>query len=304
VGDAEDVVDRLGVAGILLDPHERQVQGLQVLAIIDRYLTAPIVHELCHFAPGRVAIAPPHLDECIAGWLGVHVHPELAYPAGDHDDALYAAPWLAQVGQAIARGFGVANVVRAHAGGDPAALPQAFVAAAEALSWDDWRARRTLHFLSDTFDPAPWVALALMTGAGRSSAGQTLASLATMSLAGLALPEDPAFDRAIVEDSLRAMCLASTQVAGSFRTRTRLPGGPIAIDAVACAVIAPGRGELDPTVPRYWLPPAVAARITAGGRAGFELRLGSIAAIPAAAEAICAASPGLERADFALLARR
>ncbi|HET7499980.1 MAG TPA: hypothetical protein VFK02_03230 [Kofleriaceae bacterium] len=277
---------------------------LDTLAIIDRYLTAPIVHELCHFARGRAALEPPHLDECIAGWLGVHVHPELAYPADDHDDALYAAPWLAQVGQAIARAFGVDRLVRAHAGGEPWALPQAFVAAAQALGWDDWCARRTLHFLSDTFDPAPWVALALWVGAGHSPAGHTLASLAAAPLTDLALPDDPAFDRAIVEDGLRAMCLTSAHVAGSFRTCTQLPGGPIAIDATACAIVAPGRGALDPAVPRYWLPPAVAARILARRFTGYELQLASIAAIPAAAAAICDAPGEAARDDFALSPHR
>ena len=277
--------------------------GRDVLATIDRYLTAPIVHELCHFAPGRTALAPPHLDECVAGWLGVHVHPELAYPSGEHDDALYAAPWLAQVGQAVARGFGIAPLVRAHAGGDRAALPEPFVAAAARLGRDDWRARRPLHFLSDTFAPAPWVALALTTAAGRSPAGATLATLAATPLAALTLPEDPAFDRAIVEDGLRAMCLASTQIAGSFRTRGRLPDGAIAIDAAACAIIAPGRGALDPVVPRYWLPPAVATRIAGHRLAGYALHLGALAAIPDAAAAICDASPGLERTGFALTSR-
>jgi hypothetical protein len=313
--------------------HARGVaEGLDAVATIDRYLTAPIVHELCHFAPDREAITPPHLDECIAGWLGVHVHPELAYPSGDHDDALYAAPWLAQVGQAIARAFGVVNLVRAHAGGDLAALPHAFVTAAAQLGRDDWRARRTLHFLSDTFDPAPWVALALAIGAGRSWAGETvpesvhsdalrtsdrnlvrlppvgseaacpvtLAALAAIPLATLELPADPAFDRAIVEDGLRAMCLASSQIAGSFRTRARLPTEPILIDAVACAIVAPRRGELDPVVPRFWLPPAVAARIAAQHGTGYTLRLRSIVAIPEAAAAICEASPAIECDGFAL----
>jgi SAM-dependent methyltransferase len=274
-----------------------------VLATIDRYLTAPIVHELCHFAPGRDVAWAPHLDECIAGWLGAHVHPELAYPAGDHDDALYAAPWLAQVGQAIARAFGIARLVRAHAGGDPAALPAGFVAAAARLGWDDWRARRTLHFLSDTFAPAPWVALALAAGAGQPVTGATVATLAAWPLAALALPDDPAFDRAIVEDALRAMCLTSAQVAGSFRTRAQVPADAIAIDAAACAVVAGGRGALDPVAPRYWLPPAVAARITARQRSGYTLRLGALAAIPEAAAAICDASPGVERAGFALAPR-
>jgi hypothetical protein len=335
-------------------------EGLDTLATIDRYLTAPIVHELCHFAPDRIAIAPPHLDECIAGWLGVYIHPELAYPADDHDDALYAAPWLAQVGHAIARAFGIPNLVRAHAGGDHAALPRSFVTAAARLGWDDWRARRTLHLLSDTFDPAPWVALALALAGGadrvaggadrvaggadhasgeaahasgeaahasgeaahasgeaaRASAGLplsgstetaapavTLAALAAIPLAALEPPADPDFDRAIVEDGLRAMCLASSQIAGSFRTRVSLPTDPILIDAVACAIIAPRRGAFDPIAPRYWLPPAVASRIVAQHGTGYALRLHSITSIPAAAAAICEASPGSEHEGFVLTPR-
>jgi SAM-dependent methyltransferase len=274
--------------------------GLDVVATIDRYLTAPIIHELCHFAPGRTALSPPHLDECVAGWLGVHVHPELAYPAEDRDDALYAAPWLSQVGQAIARAFGISNLVRAHASGDLAALPVAFVTAAAELGWQDWCARRTLHFLSDTFDPAPWVALAFSVSVGHTLAGETLTSLAATPLSRFAPPADPDFDRAIVEDALRGMCLTSSQVAGSFRTRTRLPDGPITIDALACSIVAPRRGEFDPVVPRYWLPPSVGTRITATGRAGYQLQLDSLSAIPAAASAIHRALPAAAHSGFTL----
>jgi hypothetical protein len=191
--------------------------------------------------------------------------------------------------------------VRAHAG-DAAALPTRFVAAAARLGWDDWRARRTLHLLSDTLDPAPWVALALTTAAGETPGAATLAQLAAAPLADLALPDDPAFDRAIVEDGLRAMCLVSAQLAGSFRTSSQLPDGPIAIDATACAIIAPGRRALDPVVPRYWLPPPIAARIRAAGHAGYALRLDAPSAIPSAAAAICAAAAPGEHPGFALMA--
>ena len=54
-----------------------------------------------------------HLDEAIGGWIGAHVWPELVFPAVDHDDALYAAPWLAQIGQAFARRLLVLDDVRA-----------------------------------------------------------------------------------------------------------------------------------------------------------------------------------------------
>jgi hypothetical protein len=289
-------------------------ERLDPIATIDRYLTAPIVHELCHLDRGRRAVFPPHLDECIAGWLGVHVHPALAYPADGHDDALYAAPWLAQVGQAVARTFGIAATLRAHAG-DPGALPAGFVDAITRFGWADWCARRTPHFLSDTFDPRPWIAIALAhASASAPCDGQARAP-----------DDDPGFDRAIVEDGLRAMCLTSEQVAGSFRTRTRLPDGPIRLDAdgtaapdaavalvdastttsiaaASAAIIAPRRGPLDPVTPRYWLPPTVAARLHAHGLAAATLHLHAIAAIPAAAAAICDAAPA-DTPGFSLAAR-
>lgn len=281
-----------------------EAAGLDLDGAIDRYFTAPIVHELCHFAADREALEPLHLDECIAGWLGVHVHPEFAYPAPGEDDAIFAAPWLAQIGQAIARAFGVRAVVRAHAGAArwADALPAPFVAAAARLGRDDWRARRTLHFLSDTLDPDPWVGLALAAGAGRPLAGETLASLARLPPAAFAaLPDDPDFDRAIVADALRAMCLDNARVGGSFRARARLPDGPIVVDAAGGRISAARRGEVDTARPRYWIPPAVCARLAAAGADRRELRLGDLAAIPEAAAAICegAAAP-VERAGFAM----
>jgi O-methyltransferase domain len=303
-------------------------RGLDVQETIDRYLTAPIVHELCHFAPDRTAIESPHFDECIGGWLGVHVHPELAYPVPGEDDALYAAPWLAQVGQAVARAFGIDAVVRAQAGAarwEDATSPS-FVDAAATIGRADWRARRTLHLLSDTFDPTPWVALAFAARAGRSLDGETYASLAAIPLTTIAPPADPDFDRAVVEDALRAMCLDNVQIGGSFRARTRIPDVPIEIDARTCRVTRPLAGRMSPNAgpmspnagpmspntgptsvdsipPTYWLPPGVATALAARGFDGYELTLRTIEAIPAAAQAICAASKDVDEAGFALVAR-
>ena len=92
--------------------------GLGIMGTIDRYLTAPVVHELCHFGRTRETL-PTHLDECIGGWLGVHVWPEFAYPLEGRDDAIPHAPLLAQVGQAFARVFGVRALVRAQTGAVP-----------------------------------------------------------------------------------------------------------------------------------------------------------------------------------------
>jgi len=245
--------------------------------VIDRYLTAPVIHELCHFAPDRDAL-PPHLDECIGGWLAVHVWPEFAYPAAGCDDAIYAAPWLAQVGQAFARAFGIATIVRAQTGALPwdAAVSPAIVEELCRRAWSDWSTRRSLHFLADTLDPDPWVAFAL----------------------GRPLPADPAFDRAIVGDALRAMCLVTENVAGSLRTRTRVGEAAIMVDAVARQVATTPHNELDRVAPRHWLPPAVADAIRARGHAGYDVFLGSVEAIPAVVASLC---DGAAAHDFTLV---
>lgn len=221
---------------------------------IDRYLTAPIIHELCHLDRERDALCP-HLDECVAGWLGVHVWPEFAYPAPGHDDALYASPWLAQIGAAMVRTFGRGPVLRAHAG--LAGLPHDFLGASERLYWKQWDRDRPLHFLANTMQPRPWLDLIVD---------------------GRELAPDPAADRQIVTDALRAMCLETELVAGSFRTRTVLPTAPIVIEQ-GSVTTAP-KNALDTVPPWYWLPPTVEV---AERR---EVRLASLEDIPALAASL------------------
>jgi hypothetical protein len=231
-----------------------QSRGLSLHETIDRYLTAPVIHELCHLERGRDALCP-HLDECVAGWLGVHVLPEFAYPATGQDDALYASPWLAQIGAAMVRVFGLAPVLRAHAG-QLDALPRDFIDASERMWWHDWVARRPLHFLADTFAPRPWLALICDRDIG----------------------EDRGWDRIVVEDALRAMCLETTQVSGSFRTRTVVPATPIVIEPGAVSTAA--RTAFDTAAPWYWLPPTVNVPVRR------EVVLGSIEEIPAIAASL------------------
>ena len=126
--------------------------------------------------------------------------------------------------------------------------------------------------------------------------------LGELSLLKIAPREDAAFDRAIVEDALRAMCLENTRIAGSFRARSAVPDATITIDAVRCAVSRPRSGEVDVVDPSYWLPPQVAGAILGGaGGTGYRLRLATLDAIPGAAQAICAASPGIETSAFTLV---
>jgi hypothetical protein len=220
-------------------------RGDDVLATIDRYFVAPMIHELCHFARDREAL-PTHLDECIGGWLGVYVWPEFAYPVGDADDALAESPRLAQVGQAFARAFGVRNLVRAQAGAMSwrDAIGAHVVDAAEALCDEDWRRRRSTHLLADTANPRPWVAFALAARAGANLRALTVASLQERPFDPL--PPDDAFDRAIVDDALRAMGLETYVVEGSLRTRVRRPT-EIQLDAGG---IRAGRNW-------YWIPPGM-----------------------------------------------
>jgi hypothetical protein len=80
------------------------------------------------------------------------------------------------------------------------------------------------------------------------------------------VPEDRAFDRQIVDDALRSMCLVNTLEDGAVRTRLEVPETIVIADGW---MTTPPRG-IDRVPPRYWVP-------VAGRR---ELRLESVAGIP------------------------
>ena len=150
------------------------------------------------------------------------------------------------------------------------ALPPRVVDAAQALCAEDWRARRTLHFLSDTSQPRPWVALALAGGAGHNLSVHTVRSLAQLDISQLALPRNAQLDRVIVENAVRAMCLVTEVVGGSLRTRSVVPAEPIRVDAASCTMRCGDKS--------YWIPPGV-------GRT-MELRLARLDDISAAVDSI------------------
>lgn len=238
----------------------RALASSSALAVIDRYLTAPIVHELTHFDRRRSALLPLHLDECVAGYLGVRVLPEFAYPAPGEDNGLYAAPWFAQIGQALARVVGLERLVAAHVGVVPwsTILPRGFAETALCQWWGEYQERHGLHFLSDPFRPEAWLSLIF--------AGTELASV-------------DAEDERMVADGLRAMCLENRIVDGAHSVMSRLCSDPIAIDAIHGTI---RHGSLS-----YVLAPSVGRRLRAAGLPRCLVRLRRLEEIPELAHVLC-----------------
>ncbi|HZS42156.1 MAG TPA: hypothetical protein VFF06_35245 [Polyangia bacterium] len=262
---------------------------------VDRHLTAPILHELAHLDPSTPALFPLYLDECVAGWLGVRVLREFAYPAPGADHALYAAPWFAQVGQALVRACGADAVVRAHAGAEPweSAIQPLLTQSLARAGRDDYLAHRQPHLLSDSFRPDRWIKLIQLAAAGeRASLDEAEARPWRAIPAGAESP----LDAEILDDALAAMCLRNTQVDRHFVVASAPPRAPIAIDLDACRV-STAPGEFDPAPPAYWFPPAVSARLRARGIAGYTVEVESLDALPAIARLILAGEPrgGVER---------
>jgi hypothetical protein len=248
--------------------------GATVEEVIDRRLAAPLAHELSHLRPGRPALQPPYLDECVAAHLGLTILPELLLPAPGADNALFGAPWLTQVGQALSRAFGAGRVLAAHAGlcRWDEAIGAPLVEAAARIGWAEHRAARTLHFLPSAQRPEPWLKLIFLAAAGAPLDGHTLDSLAALPFRDVpAGPEAPA-DRALLGDALRAMCLCNLSISNTFRVTRRAPAGPIAIDLDACRVSTAASG-CDPAPPAHLFPPATAARLRAAGVRGFTVTI-------------------------------
>jgi hypothetical protein len=262
-------------------------RGDDPLAVIDRHLAVPLLHELAHGRADRPAIFPLHLDECLAGWLGIRALPSFAYPAEGAEDSIYAAPWFAQVGQALARAFGLAPLLRAHLGHADFrdVLPEPLVAALGRLGWSDYVAARRPHFLSDNMRPERWMKIFFLAAAGRPLEQLDFAVLDALPWTEVPPGEESPEDVHILADALRAMCLDNARDADHFVVRPAAPRGPITIDLDACAVSAPA-GPIDPAPPRYLFPPASAARLRRSGPARFTVTLAGAHEADSAAAAI------------------
>ncbi|MDB4968389.1 MAG: hypothetical protein JWN44_4078 [Myxococcales bacterium] len=240
---------------------------------LDRHFAAPLVHELAHGARHRPLLSL-HFDECLAGYFGTR--------ALDGDNDLFAAPWLSQVGQALARVAGV-DRVRAAYRGEVAweeALPAGLGAAIRERAWQDYLEHRPLHLLSDAARPGRWMKLCFLAAAGAPLDWDT-------PWRDVPAGEEAPLDEEILADALRAMCLRNFQVARSFRVESRVPPAPIVIDLDECRVsTAAGADGFDIAPPAYLFPPAVAARVRARGINGWVLELTSLAALDEARRAL------------------
>ncbi len=250
------------------------------LVTLDTHFAAPLLHELAHLGRDTPALFPLYLDECVAGYVGVHAWSRFAYPNDDDRDAIYAAPWFAQVGQALASVAGMERLLDAHAGILPwsEALPNQLAATLGRIGADDYVRHRRPHLLADGFSPAPWLKL-IFAGA----AGETITPLDEIAARPFAdLPVGPnvpngdeqPFDLVILRDALRAMCLSNQLVAGHFVVTPTLPP-VITIDLDECVV----RATVHEVQLAYLFPPAMAARLRRQNRAGLAVTLRDRAAL-------------------------
>ncbi|MGZ3440181.1 MAG: hypothetical protein ACXVDD_11730 [Polyangia bacterium] len=242
------------------------------LASLDRHLAAPLVHELAHGARHH-AVLSLYVDECIAGWLGTR--------ALDGDNDLFAAPWLSQVGAALARVVGADRLRAAHAGALAwdAVLPPGLGAAIALVAWQDYLAQRPLHLLSDATRPDRWMRMFFLAAAG--------APLDDRPWREIPAGDESEADAEILDDALRAMCLRNHQEQRSFRVTRRPPPAAITIDLDECRVsTAAGEDGFDPAPPAHLFPPATAARLRARGIAGYTVELAALDALPPLARAI------------------
>jgi hypothetical protein len=261
-------------------------------AALDRHLAAPLVHELAHGDRAHEMVTP-YIDECIAGWLGTR--------ALERDNDLFAAPWLSQVGGALARVVGAERLRAAHAGtlAWDDALPRGLAAALRDRAWRDYLAERPLHLLSPATRPDPWMKLCFLAAAGAPLD-------ADRDWRDIPIPAESDADRELLDDALAAMCWRSRLTGRSFRFERCPPAGPIDVDLSACRITTARSSELDPAPPAHLFPPSTAARLRARGIAGYTVELSSpssLSSLPPLARALLDGAPSFAGDGFVLTRR-
>jgi hypothetical protein len=202
-------------------------------AVVDAHLTTPLVHELTHMGRQRESILPLHLDECLAGYFGVMAHRAFAYPEEGEEDALYAAPWFAQIGQALVRVTGVSAALRAHAGVArwEDVLPPGLAEAAHRLGWREYEERRFLHFLSDVQRPDRWQKLFFLCAAGQADrVPDAIEGLDAIAWRDIPAPPDDPLDEQIAIDGRAALALRHELDGGAHVVRPAPEVGEITLD--------------------------------------------------------------------------
>lgn len=261
--------------------------GADPLEVIDRRITAPLLHDLLHFSPGRRCIFPPYLDECIAGGLGVIVLPSLAWPEGDDDHGLMGASWFAQVGMVMVAVLGLEPLLRAQAGALPWSelLGEPLAAACARLGWGRYLADHAVHFLSGNTRPDAWLSLLYAHAAGVDLTGLDADTLEGLDVDPASVPSTP-LDRDLVEAGLRSMCVETTQLQGSYRVRTAVPPVPITVDLADWTLRRARLPPHEPAAPTWPFPPALVALHRAAGHAAAEVVLTDVAGIADATDAL------------------
>lgn len=250
-----------------LAAYRRELVGESARAVIERRLVAPFVHELSHFQPARVALFPPYLDECLAGWIGVLAYPGLAYPPPGEDGALCLAPAFGQVGDHLMRLFGKDALVAAHAGvrGWREVFPDPLVGVWERMAWEQWLRAEPVHFLGEPGAAAPWLKAAWLAAAGALPADAGWDQLVAWPWSAVPVPVPTAPDAALVRRAILALSLTITQTPeGAWRVARRATDARIRIDWEACDARLVGGGGLGASL-RMVLSPALAAVMRARG---------------------------------------
>lgn len=215
--------------------------GASADEVIDRRFAAPFVHELSHFQPGRQALFPPYLDECLSGWFGILALPALAFPAPDEtpadDGALCLAPAFGQVGEHLVRLFGRVPLLQAHANvrAWDEVLPAPLLEVWERMAWEQWQQAQPVHFLGDPAAAAPWLKAAWLAAAGALPRDAGWDQLVAWPWPDVPTPPPAAADHAMVRRAVLALSLTIRQTPeGAWRVVRAPTNARIVLDRAHC----------------------------------------------------------------------